>query len=131
MDGGNMQVTLDLDLAMRDMYLQKIQEQIMAKRQLLLSKQRTLRKTARQNQFLNEVQNDYATYYNFIIKQKEEQIRSMEIIKQYLNDIVVSGKLTKEDISEAQNEQKRILGEIGSIKGSMNEIIKETSALQK
>jgi len=131
MDGGNMQVTLDLDLATRDMYLQKIQEQIMAKRQLLLSKQRTLRKTARQNQFLNEVQNDYATYYNFIIKQKEEQIRSMEIIKQYLNDIVVSGKLTKEDISEAQNEQKRILGEIGSIKGSMNEIIKETSALQK
>jgi hypothetical protein len=131
MDGGNMQVSLDLDLATRDMYLQKIQEQIMAKRQLLLSKQRTLRKTARQNQFLNEVQNDYATYYNFIIKQKEEQIRSMEIIKQYLNDIVVSGKLTKEDISEAQNEQKRILGEIGSIKGSMNEIIKETSALQK
>jgi hypothetical protein len=131
MDGGNMQVSLDLDLATRDMYLQKIQEQIMAKRQMLLSKQRTLRKTAKQNQFLNEVQNDYANYYNFIIKQKEEQIRSMDIIKQYLNDIVVSGKLTKEDISEAQNEQKRILGEIGSIKGSMNEIIKETSALQK
>ena len=119
-----------LDLATRDLYLKKIEDQIMAKRRLLLSKQQELRKTAKQNHFLEEVQSDYATYYNFIIKQKEDQMRSMNIIKQYLNDIVVSGKLTKEDINEAQKEQTNILHEIDNIKGSMNEIMDETKKLK-
>lgn len=122
---------MDLDLATRDLYLQKIQYQIMAKRQLLLAKQKMLRKTAKQNHFLNDVQSDYSKYYSFIIKQKEDQIRSMNIIKQYLNDIIVSGKLTNEDIVEAKNEQKYILGEIGHIKGSLDEIMDETYALEK
>jgi hypothetical protein len=124
-----LEVDLDLDLATRDFYLQKIENQIMAKRQMLLAKQKMLRKTSRQNHFLEEVQNDYSKYYNFIIKQKEEQIRSMNIIKQYLSDMIVSGKLTKEDIDEAKKEQRNILGEIGHIKGNLDEIMKETNTL--
>ena len=120
---------INLDLATRDLYLQKIQDQIMAKRQLLLVKQKILRKTVKQNHFLNDVESDYSKYYNFIIKQKENQIRTMNIIKQYLNDIIVSGKLTKKDIMKAKHEQKHILGEIGDIKGSLDEIIHETNAL--
>ena len=73
---------IQLDLATRDLYLQKIQDQIMAKRSLLLAKQKMLRKTAKQNHLLNDIMQDYATYYQFIIKQKQDQIRSMEIIKQ-------------------------------------------------
>ena len=129
MEFGNEQCYVGVDLATRDLYLQKIENQIMAKRQMLLAKQKMLRKTAKQNHFLEEVQNDYSNYYNFIIKQKEEQIRSMNIIKQYLNDMIVSGKLTKEDIDEAKKEQKHILGEIGHIKGNLDEIMKETNVL--
>jgi len=122
-------VEVDLDLATRDNYLQKIEDQILAKRQMLLNKQNTLRKLARRNDFLSEVQKDYLTYYNFIVKQKQDQIRSMNIINQYLNDIIISGKFTKEDIHEAKNEQKHILGEIGHVKRNMNNIISQTSCL--
>ena len=121
---------IQFDLATRDIYLKKIENQVMAKRRLLLYKQKELRKTAKQNQFLEEVQSDYARYYNFIIKQKESQIRSMNIIKQYLNDIVVSGKLTKEDIVEAQKEQASILHEIDNVKVSINKIMNETKGLK-
>jgi len=121
---------IQFDLATRDIYLKKIENQIMAKRRLLLYKQKELRKTAKHNQFLEEVQNDYATYYNFIIKQKESQIRSMNIIKQYLNDIIVSGKLTKQDIVEAQKEQASVLHEIDNVKVSMNEIMNEANGLK-
>jgi hypothetical protein len=120
---------MDLDLATRDLYLQKIQQQIIAKRQMLLNKQKMLRKTSRQNEFLNGVQSDYAKYYNYIVKQKQDQIRSMNIIKQYLTDILVSGKLTKEDIEHAKKEQKNILGEIDNVKGSLDEIMKNTSEM--
>jgi uncharacterized membrane protein len=121
---------IQFDLATRDIYLKKIENQVMAKRRLLLYKQKELRKTAKQNQFLEEVQSDYARYYNFIIKQKESQIRSMNIIKQYLNDIVVSGKLTKEDIVEAQKEQASVLHEIDNVKVSINKIMRETNGLK-
>jgi len=121
---------LDLDLATRDSYLRKIEDQIMAKRQLLLNKQRTLRKIAKRNHFLTDVQNDYSKYYNFIIKQKEDQIRSMNIIKHYLNDIIVSGKLTKEDVIEAKKEQGHILGEINQVKKNLDEIVNETDNLE-
>jgi hypothetical protein len=121
---------MDLDLATRDLYLQKIQNQIIAKRQMLLNKQKMLRKTARQNRFLNNVQNDYSKYYNYIVKQKQDQIRTMNIIKQYLNDILVSGKLTKEDVIHAKKEQKHILGEIDHIKGGLDEIMKNTNEME-
>lgn len=122
---------LELNLASRDLYLQKIENQIMAKRQMLLAKQKMLRKTSKQNVFLEDVQNDYSSYYDFIIKQKENQLRSMGIIKQYLDDIIVSGQLTEEDIFQAKNEQKQILGEIGNIKGSLDEIMTQTNSLEE
>ena len=122
---------IQLDLATRDLYLQKIQDQIMAKRSLLLAKQKMLRKTAKQNHLLNDIMQDYATYYQFIIKQKQDQIRSMEIIKQYLNDIIVSGNFAKTDIIQAKKEQKAILGEINNIRENLYEIMNQTDNLQK
>ena len=124
------EVDLDLDLAKRDNYLQKIENQISAKREMLLAKQKKLRKIAKNNAFLHEVQEDYASYYNFIIKQKEQQIRSMNNIKQYLNDIIVSGKLTEQDIDEAKKEQRGILGEIKHVKGNLHEILNKTKILE-
>ena len=122
---------IKLDLATRDLYLQKIQDQIMAKRSLLLAKQKMLRKTAKQNHLLNDIMQDYATYYQFIIKQKQDQIRSMEIIKQYLNDIIVSGNFAKTDIIQAKKEQKANLGEINNIRENLYEIMNQTDNLQK
>ena len=103
----------------------------MAKRSLLLAKQKMLRKTAKQNHLLNDIMQDYATYYQFIIKQKQDQIRSMEIIKQYLNDIIVSGNFAKTDIIQAKKEQKAILGEINNIRENLYEIMNQTDNLQK
>ena len=122
-------VEVELDLATRDNYVRKIEDQIMAKRQMLLNKQNTLRKISKRNEFLNGVQKDYLTYYNFIVKQKHDQIRSMNIINQYLNDIIISGKFTKEDMNEAKKEQKHILGEIGHVKRNLNDIISKTECI--
>jgi ketol-acid reductoisomerase len=116
----------NLDLATRDQYLQKIQEQILAKRQMLLNKQKILKQTMKQNDFLREVHDDYSKYYDYIVKQKEAQIYSMDMIKQYLNDIIVSGKFTKEDIEKAKHDQKSILREISHVKKNLDEVINET-----
>ena len=125
------ELDVNLDLATRDQYLQKIQEQIIAKRQMLLNKQKSLKQTMKQNDFLRVVHEDYSKYYDYIVKQKEAQIYSMDMIKQYLNDIIVSGNLTKEDIEKAKLDQKNILREIDHVKSNLDEVMNETGTIRK
>jgi hypothetical protein len=118
----------ELNLADRDNYLTQIENQIQAKRNLLLEKRKTLESTVGQNQFLEGVKNDYQRYHNYIIKQNQEQMRAMNILNQYLGDIMVSGKLTEKDIHNTRKEQSSILKEMDQIKNSLDKIILSDSA---
>lgn len=115
----------EINLADRDNYLTQIENQIQAKRNLLLEKRKTLESTVSQNQFLEGVKNDYQRYHNYIIKQNQEQMRAMNILNQYLGDIMVSGKLTEKDINNTRHEQTSILKEMDKIKSNLDEIIKQ------
>lgn len=117
---------IEITLAKRDFYLVQIERQISAKRKMLLEKQNMLKKESKQNEFLRVVKDDYQKYYNHIIEQKQEQIRGMDIIKQYIHDIMVSGELTEEDILKTKREQKKVLHEISHIKGNLDNLIKQT-----
>jgi len=117
----------EINLADRDNYLTQIENQIQAKRNLLLEKRKTLESTVGQNQFLEGVKNDYQRYHNYIIKQNQDQMRAMNILNQYLGDIMVSGKLTEKDINNTRNEQNNILKEMDKIKGDLDNIINPTT----
>jgi hypothetical protein len=111
----------------KDMILMHIQQQINTKRQLLLQKQKYLNKMEKQNEFLKEVKNDYSKYYNYILKQKQEQMEALDILKQYVNDLTVSGSLSKQNIKDAKLEQKRILKEMKYIKTELDDLIEKTN----
>jgi hypothetical protein len=113
----------ELSLADRDSYLTQIENQIQSKRNLLIDKRKTLEQTVDKNQFLEGVKNDYQRYHNYIIKQNQDQIRAMNILNQYLDDVIVSGKLTEKDIHNTRHEQSQILGEMDKIKGDLDNII--------
>jgi len=113
----------ELSLADRDSYLTQIENQIQSKRNLLIDKRKTLEQTVDKNKFLEGVKNDYQRYHNYIIKQNQDQIRAMNILNQYLDDVIVSGKLTEKDIHNTRHEQSQILGEMDKIKGELDNII--------
>jgi hypothetical protein len=115
----------ELSLADRDNYLTQIEQQIQSKRNLLLEKRKTLEGSIKQNHFLEGVRNDYQKYHNYIIKQNQEQTRAMNMLNQYLGDIMVSGKLTEKDIHNTRREQGEILGEMDKLKNDLDEIIKQ------
>ena len=105
-----MRVTISqLSLGERDNYINQINQQIIAKRNMLLEKQKILKEKTRHNHFLKGVQNDYMAYYKFIHKQKQEQITAMNTISQYLDDLIVNGKLTEEDLEQTRKDQVEIL----------------------
>ena len=115
--------TNDMDLAKRDQYLLKIEDEIQLRRKFLLEKQKKLEKLSRQNHFLETIKHDYENYHNYIVEQKEGQIRAMNSIKQYVEDLIVSGKLTDEDIKQAKDDQREITSEVKKIREKINEII--------
>ena len=112
-----------LTLAERDLYLVHIETQMEDKRRMLLEKQKTLKQIARENEYLEMVRNDYKKYYNHIVKQKEDQIRAMNYLNQYIDEIIVNGKLTDIDLENAKLEQDELIQEMAQIKGGLDEII--------
>jgi len=112
-----------LSLADRDKYLQQIEGQIAAKRKLLLNKRNYLERTLKENAFLDGVKKDYQKYRNYIVQEKQDQLRAMNILKQYTEDLVASTKLTEANIKETKRDQKEILREMERIKRELDEII--------
>ena len=112
-----------LTLAERELYLVHIDTLMDEKRKMLLEKQKTLQQTAKENEYLEMVRNDYRKYYNHIVKQKEDQINAMNYLKQYIDEIIVNGKLTDVDLENAKLEQDELIQEMGNIKGKLDEII--------
>ena len=112
-----------------DNRLIQIENLIEAKKNMLIKKQKTLSQISQQNKFLGDVKNDYVKYNNFIIQQKQDQIKSFKIINDYINSLTISDKLSKYDIEDAKEEQKKIINEIKSIKHNLDDLIEDTQQL--
>lgn len=115
----------------RDEQFMQLQQLIEAKRQFLINKQKKLSSISKQNRFLDAVKNDYQRYHTFIQQQKQDQIRALSVLDEYIKDLTVSGKLTKNNIEDAKAEQAKILREVKQIKGSLNSIIDNVEDLSK
>ena len=115
-----------IHLENRDQQLLQIENLIDAKRKMLIGKQKKFKNLTKQNEFLNEVKQDYNKYYGYIVKQKEDQMSALTMLNGYIKDLTISGTLSKNNINDAKNEQNKILTEINSIKKGIDDIIKET-----
>ena len=115
-----------IHLENRDQQLLQIENLIDAKRKMLIDKQKKFKNLTKQNEFLNDVKQDYNKYYGYIVKQKEDQMSALTMLNGYIKDLTVSGNLSKNNIEYAKNEQNKILNEINSIKKGIDDIIKET-----
>ena len=104
---------------------------IEAKRKMLLEKQKKLRFISKQNLFLEEVKNDYKKYNSYIIDQKQQQIKALDLLNNYINDLTVSGNLTKHNIEDAKEEQKKIIHEMKIIKGNLDSMMEDTDIIRK
>jgi hypothetical protein len=114
---------IQIDLASKDQQFIQLQQLIDLKRKMLLDKQIKYKKISKQNHFLEEIKNDYSNYSNYIMKQKQEQIQALEILNNYVRDLTISGKLSKQNVKDAKYEQKKIIKELNSIKHNLDEII--------
>jgi hypothetical protein len=114
-------------LAEKDDQFLNIEQVIEAKRRMLLEKQKKLKLIQKQNHFLDIIKEDYSKYYSYVSKQKQDQIKALEILNNYISDLTTSGKLTKNNINDAGFEQKKIIKEIKSIRKGLDDIMDSTN----
>ena len=114
------------DINNKDTQLMKIEEIIDTKRKMLINKQQRLRFMSKQNAFLDAVREDYDKYNDYIVKQKHEQMKAFAVLKSYIDDLNRSTKLTKQNMVDSKEEQRKIVNEIKSIQHNLDEIVKET-----
>jgi flagellar biosynthesis chaperone FliJ len=122
-------ITYEMPLAKQDKEFLHIEEVIEAKRRLLLEKQKKLKFITKQNQFLDVIKDDYSKYHHYISKQKQEQIKALELLNNYIDDLTRSGKLTKHNIDDANFEQNKILREIKSIRKGLDSIMNDSNII--
>jgi hypothetical protein len=113
----------NMSLGEKDSLLQNIEAQIESKRGMLLKKQKYLETASKENEFLGMVKNDYQRYYDYIVGQKRDQIKAMNLLKTYVDDLIVTGKMTDADFQNAKQDQQHLMGEVGKIKKGLDEII--------
>ena len=117
---------IKVPLEKNDEKFMHIQELIDTKRNFLLEKQKKLRFITKQNHFLEEVKNDYSKYYGYVAEQKQNQIKALQLLENYISDLTKSGSLTRHNIEDAKEEQRKILREMKQIKRSLDSIINDT-----
>ena len=111
----------------QDDHFMEIQQLIEAKKHMLLNKQKKLNFVLKQNKFLDVVKGDYEKFYGYINKQQQDQIKAFELLNEYIDNLTASGNLTKNNMEDAKEEQRKILKEIGSIKHNLNSLIDSTT----
>jgi hypothetical protein len=111
------------NLAHRDLVLEQIEKQIKAKKQLLVNKSKDLKKKQDTNEFLDIVKNDYNKYYTYILKEKQQQYEAMNMLNNYLDDLIKSEKLVNNQLRTAKIEQGEILSEMNKIKTELDELV--------
>ena len=109
-------------LPRKDDQFQLLQEMIDAKRESLIKKQNTLQFLSKENTFLQGIRDDYSKYNKYIVQQKQDQMMALSILNNYIQDLAVTGELSKQNIEDARTEQQKILEEIDSIKKNLDSI---------
>ena len=113
-----------MDLAKRDITIREMQREVANKKRELLSKFKELERATSENEFLEGVVDDYATYYDYVREQKSEEYEALRIISEYLDRLSLDVDVTDQLLRQTKEDQKEILGEMSKIKREMNQLIR-------
>jgi hypothetical protein len=106
----------------KDIKIEHLTQQIDARRNMLLSKQTALKMASQQNQFLNMVRDDYATYYGIISQQKHDQLEALKTLDKYVTDLKHSEDISDKHMDEIAKDQMRIIKEMRAIRKNINSL---------
>jgi len=112
-----------LSLKEKDELFMQLQQLADTKKRMLLENQKKIMKESSQNnEFLDRVKEDYAKYNQYFVKQGNDLVRALEIIREHIQDLNSSGELSEQNVKDSKEEQKKIAREIEEIRDFLQEL---------
>jgi hypothetical protein len=103
-------------IATRDLKLLQIDEEIKNKKHMIIKKKKELDKRKTDNNYLETIFGDYNQFHEYAIEQKQKEYRAMNLLKEYIADLVKTEKLLDNQLRTAKYDQKEVMTEIAKIK---------------
>jgi len=118
-----------LPLGERDLHLFQLEQEIKFKKNMLLKKKSELTTKSKMNEFLTGVKDDYTKYYDYIVKEKQQQFSALTLLNEYLNDLVKTEKNIDIQTKKAKYDQQEIETELNKVKSELDVLLKSGTAL--
>lgn len=118
-----------ISLGERDLQLFQLEQEIKSKKELLLKKKGELTTKSKMNEFLTDVKDDYTKYYDYIVKEKQQQLSALTLLKEYLNDLVKTEKNIDNQTKKAKYDQREIEVELNKVKLELDALLKYGTAI--
>ena len=119
----------EICLARKDERFLQLNELIELKKNMLLKKNCKIKKISKQNIFLEQIKEDYSKFNHYIIQQKKDQIKALELLNNYIDELTISGNLSKQNLADSKHEQRKIMKELNLIKLNLDSIIENTDVI--
>jgi hypothetical protein len=118
-------------IELTDQEFLQLQLVIEAKRNMLIKKQKKIQRISKENAFLEQVKDNYLKYNNYIIKQKEDQVKALDLLNNYIKDLTISGQLSKNNIKDAKHEQNKIKKELKTIQLGLDKLMNDINDISE
>jgi hypothetical protein len=112
-----------MELALRDQQIYQLNTELEHRKKLLCSQRVMLKNNIKDNSFLKEVAKDYDIYNNVIIKEKQQQMASLQLLNKYIENITSELTITNYKLKESKQEQEEILNEIKHLKHEIDSLV--------
>ena len=113
-----------LSLGERDFYIKKLEEEIKHKKNTLINEAKEIENIKKGNKLLEGVHTNYQTYYDGVVKEKQQQYDAMMLLKEYLDDLIKQENMDKHLLKSVKKDQKDIILEMDKITKDLKEIVK-------
>jgi hypothetical protein len=111
-----------MNIAARDDMIIVLQNELADRKKLIYERYDHIQEVKKENEFLEKVANDYNYHYNTIKKLKDEQMRSMSILVEYLDHLIKETTMTDESLDYAKKQQSKLLEELDTLNSEINKI---------
>ena len=105
----------------QDIVKNKLMLEINKRKEILKDEYKILQERKRENNFLEQVYDDYKNYYSLIIEEKQKQYEALKNISNYLDSLIEESKLAKDTLEELKNDKYKILGKIEEVRSEIND----------
>lgn len=111
-----------MDIAARDDMIIVLQNELADRKNLINERYKNIQNVKENNEFLEKVANDYYNHYEAIKKIKSEQMRSMNILVEYLDHLIKETDMSNETLGYAKKQQSQLLGELDTLNNEIDNL---------